>query len=283
MNEIWQQRLKRSQERIEEKKSRKHKLAVLWDYAKKLLLILVVVQIFYPEYLKRMIYPYIYGKPTTEKMQISAEDFFEDINAPAFRFDKDGWSYALYPRTKYAVTGKVGIVDHYDTIFGKIFRGQFQGEYINLVPQDLFIVIGDLAKPEVFNLFKFEHQERLGIIKCKGVKYRDSFMSGFFSSMSEYEKSKENEAKCQPYMKNENCNNYHPIPANKNIDKALHQIVAGDVVHLEGILVDVPQMGMKTGTRKNQYHKELYGGRGGAGMCFILYTTKVILNNRIYE
>ena len=283
MNEVWQQRLKQSQERIRDKTLRRRKLVVLWSYAKKLLIILIIVQIFFPEYLKRMIYPYIYGKATTEKVQISSEDSFEDINEPRFRFDKDGWSYVLYPRTKYSVTGRIGIVERYDTLFGKIFRGQFQGDYINLVPLDLFIVINELAKPEIFKMFRFVHEERMGGIRCKGVKYRESVMSGFFSSWSEYEKSKANLAKCQPYMKDEYLNNYHPIPANKNVDKALHQIVAGDVVHLEGVLVDVPQMGLKTGTRKNQYHKELYGGRGGAGMCFILYTTKVILNNRIYE
>ena len=162
-----------------------------------------------------------------------------------------------------------------------MYRGHSQNDYINLVPVDLLMVYGDMAKPEIYKLFEFEHEERTGFIKCKGVKYKESFFS-FYASDSEREKSEKNYAHCETYMKNHQFNNYHPIPANENINKGLHTLIAGDVVHIEGYLVDVPSMGMLTGTRTNQHHEYVMSGQN-PGMCFILFTTKLIVNGYAYQ
>ncbi len=243
---------------------------------------LIVFQFFFPQYLKRAVYPYLYGKKTNEVLEISAHDFFEDVSAPAFVFTRGKYAYILEPKTRYAVTGRVGILDHYDTLWNRFFRGQFQGKYINLVPRDIFLVIGQMAQKEVFKKFKFEHEERLGRVLCKGVKYRTSFMSAY-KNQEEAEKSQANFRECHQYIKQEEQNNYHPIPATERINKALSMLLPGDLVHLEGILVDVPQMRLNTGTRKEQYHENMIVNGMAPGMCFILYTTKVMFNGRIYE
>lgn len=278
MNEIWKNRLQQSQVRIREKKKRaKYKNAIL-----KICAVLFILHFLFPQYLRRAVYPYLYGKPTTEKLQISTMDYFEDVNAQPFTFKRGGLTYQLQPRTKYSVTGRVGFIDDYTTIRNRIFRGQFQGDYITMVPRDIFLVIGTMARPDVFKLFKFAHEERMGAIMCKGVAYSNSFMPKYLNE-EEYQKSEANYRNCIQYIKDEELNNYHPIPANERINKALSMLKVGDVVYLEGILVDVPQMGMKTGTRKKQNHKNMVVNGFEPGMCFILYTTKIILNNYIYE
>ena len=244
--------------------------------------ILIILQFMFPQYLKRVVYPYFLGKKAEELQVISQEDFFEDVGAIPFHYQRNGKDYILVPRAKYLVTGRVGIVDNYDGLWTKFYRGYVQGDYINLVPRDVVLVIGQMADPEVFNLFDFEHEERMGGAKCKGVKYRESFMS-FYSSRREMEESERNLAICEPYIKAKEYNNYHPIPANETINMAMSMLLYGDVVTLEGILVDVPQMGLDTGTRKEQVHEKFRINGQKPGKCFVLYTTKVIINGFVYE
>jgi len=257
-------------------------LKIIRKYVWHIVFALLVVQYFFPQYLKRAILPYLISQKYDAPLEISDEDYFEDVANTPFVFERGDKQYILVPKTRYAVTGKVGIVERYDTLWGKFYRGHAQGLYINLVPQDVFLVIGNMAKEDIFQKLTFEHEERLGRVLCKGVKYRRSFMP---SSMSRQE-AKENWQKyqdCHRFINQAEENNYHPIPANERINQALSMLVKGDVVYLEGLLVDVPDMGMKTGTRKNQYHENIITSGMNPGMCFILYTTRVILNGRVYE
>ena len=251
-------------------------------YKKQIILIFLVLLFLFPAYFKRAVYPYLYGKKYEGQLEISQRDFFEDVKGNPFYFSRGKYTYVLEPKTRYAATGRVGILDHYDTLWNRFFRGQFQGKYINLVPRDIFLVIGQMAQKEVFKKFKFEHEERLGRVLCKGVKYRTSFMSAY-KNEEEAERSQANFRECHQYIKQEEQNNYHPIPATERINKALSMLLPGDLVHLEGILVDVPQMRLNTGTRKEQYHENMIVNGMAPGMCFILYTTKVIFNGRVYE
>lgn len=271
--------LQQSKNRIEEKKRRRQKWTAVITKAA---LVLFCLYLVFPQYFRCVIYPPFISKPATQPLQISAADSFEDVAPSSFQFKRGKYTYLLTPRTKYAVTGRVGIVDDYDTLFNRFYRGQFQGEYITLVPRDVLLVIGQMAEPKVFAMFDFEHEERMGSVLCKGVKYKTSFMPSFMSD----KKAKENWDKyneCNQFIKKEEYNNYHPIPANERINKALSMLKKGDVVHLEGVLVDVPTMRMKTGTRKEQTHGNMMVDGYAPGMCFILYTTKVILHNRVYE
>lgn len=243
--------------------------------------VLLALLFLFPEYPKRLIYPFLFGEKTSEKLEISQDGSYEDVNPNIFNFTRNNYLYKLQPKTKYNITAKIGYVDHYDTFFNKMYRGHSQSEYLNLVPVDLLMVYGDMAKPEIYKLFEFDHEERTGFIKCKGVKYKESFFS-FYSSASEREKSEKNYSICNPHINPNQFNNYHPIPSNEKINKGLHTLLAGDIVYLEGYLVDVPSMGMLTGTRTNQHHEYVMSGQN-PGMCFILFTTKLTVNGYTYQ
>ena len=75
---------------------------------------------------------------------------------------------------------------------------------------------------------------------------------------------------------------YYADLTNEKINKALHMLLPEDIIYIEGYLVDVLSMGLKTGTRKQQQHDYLISGYN-PGMCFVLYTTKIIFNGRIYQ
>lgn len=246
-----------------------------------ILSVAVLLLFFFPEYPKRLIYPLLFGQKSTEKLMVSQDGTYKDVEPTTFSFSRNNYTYLLQPKTQYSITAKIGYIDHYDTILNKIYRGHSQNNYINLVPVDLMMVYGDMAKPDIYKLFEFDHEERTGIIKCKGVKYKESFFS-FYSSDSEREESEKNLAICNPHINPNQFNNYHPIPANEHINKGLHTLLAGDVVHLEGYLVDVPSMGMHTGTRTSQHHDYVMGGQN-PGMCFILFTTKLSVNGYTYK
>lgn len=246
--------------------------------------LVVLLFFFFPEYPKRLCYPFLFGNKTDEKLTISEDGSYEDVATSPVEFVRNNIKYILYPKTKYNITAKIGYIDHYDTFFKKMYRKRSQGNYINLVPLDLLMVYGDMAKPEAYNLFKFDHEERLGKVRCKGVKYKMSFFPAYFMSKKEFLISAINAGRCNPYLEAHTYNNYHPIPANENINKGLHTLLAGDVIYIEGYLVDV-KMGnyiLHTGTRNNQYHPYIVNGRP-AGMCFILFTTKLIINGYTYQ
>ncbi|MCQ2966415.1 MAG: hypothetical protein MJ250_06750 [Alphaproteobacteria bacterium] len=234
-----------------------------------------------PIFFKRLIFPRIYGTDYLYQ-DISEKEYFEDVNSGGFILERNGKKYQLVPKVKYSVTGRVGIMEHYDTWFGKFFRGYFQGDYINLAPRDALIVTGNMAKNDVFKNFNFKHEERGGYVLCKGVKYRTHFYSAY-KNEEEALKSEENYKKCQPFLKIDEYNNYHLIPVNDVINKALSMLRHGDVVSLYGFLVDVPEMNLSTGTRKGQKHNNLITNGMNPGKCFILYTDKVVINNIVYE
>ena len=275
MSDIWQERKKQNAIRAHQKAAKKKNII-------KIAVILVVLQLIFPQYLKKAIYPFLFGHRSSTPMQISEQDNFKDVYSAPLEFKKGGYSYILLPKVKYSVTGRVGYVDHYDTLWNRLYRGFAQKKYINLVPRDIFLVIGNMAKPEIFSMFKFEHEERGGSVLCKGVKYRKSFMTSY-KSQEEAEESRKNYEHCHPYIKQEELNNYHPIPANKKIDLGLSTLLPGDVLYIEGYLVDVPQMGLSTGTRKVQTHQNMIMNGYNPGKCFIVYTTKAIINGTVYE
>ena len=108
-------------------------------------------------------------------------------------------------------------------------------------------------------------------------------MSAFYANDKERISSEENLAKCEPYINIREYNNYHPIPANEKINAALSTLEYGDLVTLEGILVDVPQMGLSTGPRKEQVHDNMRVNGIKPYKCFILYTTRVVIDGVVYE
>ena len=276
MTHLWQNRIKKWNEEAQNKAQYKKNIV-------RAIVFVLLLSFFFPQYWKRCVYPRLFGKPAEQRQEISDEDFFEDFDAVPFKIQREHRNYLLVPKVKYSVTGRIGIVDHYDGWWTRIYRGQSQGKYIDLVPRDIFLVIGKMAQPDVFKLFEFEHEERMGRALCKGVKYQKSFMSAHYIDEKEAKISEENSRRCDPYMNMKEQNNYHPIPANEKINKALSMLLKGDIVTLEGILVDVPELGLSTGTRKEQFHDKWVIAGQKAYKCFVLYTTRVIVNGVVYE
>lgn len=220
---------------------------------------------FYPAYIYRLVYPYIFGKPVVGRLQISEKDYFSDLhNQQDIRIKTAKMTFIASPKVKYAVTGKVAYVERYSGWWEKFAHGYDAGHtlYNYFSPLDLTLVYGPLANKDKYQLINFEHEYRTAKMTYprNSVSYNDLIN----------------------YL-----NNYHIIPANNRIRRALDTIITDDTIYIEGYLVNVsaveePRFFLKTGLRHNQIHKELYGGNY-APMCFVLYTTKIIMNNRVYE
>ena len=225
----------------------------------------VVFLFFYPAYLYRLIYPYIFAKPVAGKLQISDKDFFADLeNTKDFQIKSSKATFILTPQVKYAVTGKVAYVERYSGWWEKFAHGHDKAHtlYNYFSPMDLTLVYGPLANKEKYQYINFDHE------------YRAAKMT--------YSRAVITHEELINYL-----NNYHIIPANRRVKRGLDTIITDDTIYIEGYLVNVkaveePWFVLNTGLRHDQWHKELYGGNY-APMCFILYTTKLIIKNRVYE
>ena len=127
---------------------------------------------------------------------------------------------------------------------------------------DLTLVYGPLANKEKYQYINFDHEYR-----AAKLTYSREIIS--YDELINY------------------LNNYHIIPANWRIKRGLDTIITDDTIYIEGYLVNVraieePWFYLNTGLRHNQWHKELYGGNY-APMCFVLYTTKLVIKHRVYE
>ncbi|MGE0614831.1 MAG: hypothetical protein AB7P04_04255 [Bacteriovoracia bacterium] len=74
--------------------------------------------------------------------------------------------------------------------------------------------------------------------------------------------------------------NHHLVPANRNIDRAIRRLSVGDLVELEGWLVNI------SGTRRHQefqWNTSLRRDDQGGGACEILYVKHVRVGNQVYE
>ncbi|MBR1601309.1 MAG: hypothetical protein IJ677_07000 [Alphaproteobacteria bacterium] len=239
---------------------------LFWQGVLKYITIGVLVFLFfYPAYMYRLIYPYIFAKPVAGKLQISNQDYFSDLNNPQdIPVKASKMTFIVSPKVRYAVTGKVAYVERYSTLWEKFAHGHDLSHsiYNDLSPLDLTLVYGSLANKDKYSLINFDHEYRTAKLTYprNAISHNDLIN----------------------YL-----NNYHIIPANKRIRHALDTILTDDTIYIEGYLSDVtaieePRFILKTGLRHNQWHEELYGGNY-APMCFVLYTTKIIINHRVYE
>ena len=66
--------------------------------------ILLMLLFLFPEYPKRLIYPFLFGQKTTEKLKISQDGNYEDVSPNIFNFTRNNYFYKLQPKTKYNIT-----------------------------------------------------------------------------------------------------------------------------------------------------------------------------------
>ena len=213
---------------------------------------------FNPEYIKRPVYQRFFGKPYEKRLNVWEKDVFTDLSPEQkkpFSRKYNGIDIAFIPQTAYEVTARIGILERYDTFWEVFAHGYDQSRriYNSFSPLDLALVHGnDAYHPEFKNCFK--HEYRL-LWSCSEISH-DSF------------------------------NNYHMIPANKNLRKGLETLHKGDIVYIKGLLVNIQVPGWKTmltGTSHNMTHKDQFAGGLYTGMCFIVYLQKLIVNDYVYE
>ena len=215
---------------------------------------------FYPEYIKRLIYPVLYGQPTNKALSISADDVFIPLtNNENQEIERiyDNEKVSFIPQVKYSVTAKIGIMERYDGWWENYYHRHrhFRMLYNKFSPLDLSLFYGENATKKMLEKCELRHEYR-GLFSC-----------------NEMDRGK--------------LNNYHIIPANNNVAKGMQTLMNGDVVYIEGILVNVKHpysnKEMKTGTAHNMIHDDQFMGGQYSGMCFITYTTKLIVNGYIYQ
>ena len=146
MNKIWQARL----ENCHQKRKKRRKIKSFFKTTKNFLIGVIVFYIVFPHPVQRILYPLLWAEKYDNPMIVSSYDIYNDTTAESFMFSRNGIKYQIMPKIKYKVTGKVAYIDNYDTFWNRFYRGQTQKNYINLVPLDLIIVIGNMAKPEIF-------------------------------------------------------------------------------------------------------------------------------------
>ena len=212
----------------------------------------------HPEHIKRLIYPYIYAQSYDKPINVWESDVFVDLppvqTQPIMRnFGEKPITFL--PQKAYAVNARIGYIDRYDGLWEKFYHEHDKRRkiYNSFAPLDLTLVHGQSAFHKKFNSC-FKHEYRL-LWSCPEIG------SNFF-------------------------NNYHIIPVNSNVRKGLETLRKGDIIHVEGLLVNVQVPSwheMKTGTSHNMTHEDQFAGGLYTGMCFILYLKKLAVGGYIYE
>ena len=209
-----------------------------------------------PEYIKRAVYPHIYGKKVQTTLKISDHDVFTplaDNEKITMQQYYEGEKIEFIPQEKYSITAKIGILERYGGWWESFYHGHDKNRmiYNKFAPIDLALFHG--------------LEQNADFKKCVSHEYRLLW------------------DKCK--MKREYYNNYHIIPATKNIRRATETLIQGDVVQVEGILMNVkfPTYEMKTGTSHGMIHQDQFAGGLYTGMCFITYVKRLLVNGYVYE
>lgn len=218
--------------------------------------------------LKAYTFQYIYGQKLSEN--ILQDEPFEvniqklsdpiEVNITFGKYDFD-----LIFRAKFKAVTRVVYVDIYDQSFYfgiKPRSARWRDVYNTIAPLDVSIFIGGMAADENWQKFKIEHDYRIMhtlLSKLEGI----------------------------PIYKDDELQNIHTIPATKNIRRGFDTVKRGDVIKLEGYLVDWREMGefadtLEQGALKmSEISEEKIGGEY-ANLCMFLYVTKLVANGYIY-
>lgn len=158
----------------------------------------------------------------------------------------EGHPAHLTPRAHYKIAGRVVSKRHY--------HNSWQDK---LSPVDLALGWGPMASDQYDEFISYRHSHRY---------YSYSYSHRF------------------PHHANViafNSANEHLIPANRHIEKALKSIKVGEIIELEGLLVDVEGNGNKP--EKVIFKTSLTREDKGAGACEVIYVTKVRIKNEVFE
>jgi len=152
--------------------------------------------------------------------------------------------YFFYPKASYKISG---------VLVSK--RKYIRGADSRISPYDFALVWGSL--PNILPLLKFEQTYRYCL-----YKYNESLPVDL--------------AYLQTHMSNN-----HLIPSNNNIRRALSTFRKGDLVEIEGFLVNVSYNIARRGS--SNWNTSLVRTDTGDGACEIIYIVRIKRNNVIYE
>ena len=216
--------------------------------------------------LNSFFYKRFYGNPikeglyTWEKEQIF--DYSETLEADVF----NGYPVTRVFKKKYALSGMLTYHDDNTTFWKKYFENsgnEIGRTYNRIASHDLTIVWGKMAAPDNLKKIKFVHELNGVMYSCK-------------------------ESDC--YVDGAEINNFHIIPANKRIDKALSALPTSRKVpiYVEGYLTnwygtgDYQYLTMETALDSHTISRQKSGGQR-TGLCYQLYLTKFVYDGYVFE
>jgi hypothetical protein len=155
-----------------------------------------------------------------------------------------GYTWRMYPRAEYRIAARViGSKSYWD------WQSQF-------APLDLALGWGQMSDPAVDEWITWRQASR-------AYRYR-------WAGQLPFEKS---------YIRDHSAN-VHIIPATDNLNLAIKRLRPGDLVLLEGLLVDIE--GGK-GANTQLVRTSLTRADSGAGACEILYVERLVIGQREYR
>ena len=210
-------------------------------------------------------YKRLYGKPTAQTLTIWDKEQILDYDGALEPDNFNGYPVLRSFKRKYALSGILVYHDdntsfwkkHFWNIYGK------QGEIYNqIASHDLTIFWGKTAQPSNLKKIKITHE-------LNGASYS---------------------WKTACYFSEEESNNFHIIPANERLDKALSILPESKRVpiYVEGYLTywygtgDYKDLKMETALNSHTVSHQKAGGRK-TGLCYQLYLTKFIYDGYTFE
>jgi hypothetical protein len=157
----------------------------------------------------------------------------------------DNGDFTLTPQADYRVEARVVSKRNYSTGWA----GQ-------LVPVDLALAWGKLIEPECIRKITYSQNQRWYYFRYS----RDTPVDGRYIAA--------------------HSSNHHLIPGTSNILKAIRKVKTGQLIVLEGCLVNIH--GVKD-ARDFWWNSSLSRTDTGAGACELLYVTKVQLDQYFYQ
>lgn len=233
-----------------------------WKYTAILLCLLIVKEG------RRPLYQLLWGRYTGQQIELGGEEFavFPDTDIWQ-RVEISGYVIDYQIRRKYKVNGRVVFVDWNDGIINTWYHAAANEgvKLYNAVSSvDVSVIHGATAEDGNWQKLKFKHEER-------GLSFRYQYADN-------------------PVVKHDEINNNHVIPATTAVRRAIAVMKVGEIVEMEGYLMDWKGTGkfswfdIQTATEPGELHsKQLYGGVPGAGLCRQFYVTKVCFDGYCFE
>lgn len=217
---------------------------------------------------RRPLYKYIWGTYSGVYPVVGSETFTPFGGSQLWMSaDLGGYRIRYLLRRKYSVSGRVVYVDWNDGFWNTWYHSAANDGvklYNAVAAVDVSIVHGATAEDGNWQKIKFDHEER-GLMWT--YQYKDN-----------------------PVVNNDEINNNHVIPATTAVRRAIAIMKTGEVVEMEGYLMDWKGTGkfgwfsIETATEPGELHsKQLYGGVPGAGFCRQFYVTKVCFDGYCFE